>query len=377
VAGAGPAGVAAAIVLRQAGLATALLDETDDDALKAGESLPGAVVRTLRRLGIQGIEDLLDPGERKPCVANVSAWGREEWVFTDALANPEGGGWHVLRHRFDAALRRRAFDLGVERVHAKVGDIESGEGRSGVTLPLSSPAGRGPLRARFVIDATGRHAAICRRQGVKRLRLSEQSAAVAWARHPGADQDDTTRLRSVEDGWWYTARLPGGLRVFAFHGLPGEVARLAKHPELFAERCTAAALLPWTLAAADLVRPPRVLDASVQVSESVAGPGWLAVGDAALSFDPLSSQGVLFALYSGISGAEAVLKCLARPDLALPALSDYDQRVQRVLASNQRARELFYTDEQRYPDSDYWSAQRQSFQTEAPPPARATGARDD
>jgi len=41
-----------------------------------------------------------------------------------------------------------------------------------------------------------------------------------------------------------------------------------------------------------LVRPLKAMDASVQVSarvqvsETAAGPGWLAVGDAALAFDP-------------------------------------------------------------------------------------------
>jgi flavin-dependent dehydrogenase len=33
--------------------------------------------------------------------------------------------------------------------------------------------------------------------------------------------------------------------------------------------------------------------------EPLHGNGWLACGDAALSFDPLSSQGLLTALYSG------------------------------------------------------------------------------
>src|SRR5438445_13201257 len=36
-----------------------------------------------------------------------------------------------------------------------------------------------------------------------------------------------------------------------------------------------------------------------------AGPAWFAVGDAACSFDPLSSQGLLNALYTGLAAAEA------------------------------------------------------------------------
>ena len=39
--------------------------------------------------------------------------------------------------------------------------------------------------------------------------------------------------------------------------------------------------------------------------QPLAGPAWFAAGDAACSFDPLSSQGLLNALYSGLAAAEA------------------------------------------------------------------------
>ena len=86
VAGAGPAGAASAIVARQAGLRVGLVDAVDDDALKVGESLPGGIIRLLRRLGTGGPAQLLRADELAPCVANVSAWARDTWSFNDALA---------------------------------------------------------------------------------------------------------------------------------------------------------------------------------------------------------------------------------------------------------------------------------------------------
>lgn len=366
VAGAGPAGSAAAIVARLAGLRVALLDDADGERLAVGESLPGAVVRSLRRLGIEGPGALSSADEIAPCVANVSAWGEERWSYRDALDNPEGGGWHVLRHRFDAGLRDHAAALGVERIHGRAGDIVFREGLSHVSVSCGDGSPARTLEARFVVDATGRHAAISRKQGVKRRRLSEQLAAVGWLRHPEDDVDQTTRLKSVEDGWWYTARLPKGLRVVAFHGLPHEVAQRMRRPETFAERCNAAGLLPYEVRPSELVEPLRAVDAGVQTGEQVAGPGWLAVGDAALSFDPLSSQGVLFALYSGIRGGEAVIQCLGRPALAERLLDDYEQKVRGVLAANQRARRLFYASERRYPESAYWRAQHHASIADTP-----------
>ncbi|MEY4548152.1 MAG: hypothetical protein RL685_4347, partial [Pseudomonadota bacterium] len=80
VAGGGPAGSACAIAARLAGLRVALLDDSDEQSWKVGESLPGAVLRTLRRLQIDGPEQLLERGEIERCTANASAWGSEHWA---------------------------------------------------------------------------------------------------------------------------------------------------------------------------------------------------------------------------------------------------------------------------------------------------------
>lgn len=324
-----------------------------------GESLPGAVLRTLRRLQLGGPEQLLKPGELERCAANVSAWGSERWAYQDALTNPEGGGWHVLRHRFDGALRRHASQLGVALLPARVTGSRLVDGGRRVVLAHLPGAQGAELTAHFIADATGRRALLARQLGVQRVRLSRQSAIVGWLRHPPSDVERTTRSRSVHDGWWYTARVPQGARVIAFHGLPATIATLVKSPQLFVERCNGAKLLPYAFSTGDWLLPPRTSDASVLTGERVAGPGWIAVGDAALAFDPLSSQGVLFALYSGIRAAEAVVAQLQQPNTTR-LLDEYASKVRSVLDANQRARHLLYSSELRFVDLEYWRRQRQS-----------------
>jgi flavin-dependent dehydrogenase len=361
VAGGGPSGTACASAARLSGLRVALLDDSDEQLWKVGESLPGAVQRTLRRLRLAGPEQLLAPGELERCAANVSAWGSERWVYQDALANPEGGGWHVLRHRFDAALRGYATQLGVDHLRGCVATCRAIDGKRRVVSARMDGGEATELTARFLVDATGRRAFLARQLGARRQRLSRQSAIVGWLRHPLGDEDRTTRSRSAQDGWWYTARLPQGTRVIVFHGLPATIAALLHNPALFVERCNAAQLLPYAFSADDWRLRPRTSDASVRIGERVAGPGWLAVGDAALSFDPLSSQGVLFALYSGILAAEAIVSCLERPERSEHALAAYAGKVLGVLTANQRARQLLYASEQRYAGAQYWREQRTSF----------------
>lgn len=373
VVGAGPAGAAAAIVAQKAGLRVCAIESAweppgdgsptpgaADEGLRAGESLAPAALRTLRRLGIHALADILAPDEYMSCSANVSAWGSDQWIFRDAVSSPEGGGFHLLRHRFDAGLRARAAAMGVTFVGGRsVRARREDEGGIRWVLEVGSPdeAARS-VHAHFLIDASGRGATVARRLGSSRRRLSDQVAAVIWFRHAASDLDNTSRIRSVRDGWWYTARLPKGLRVAAFHGLPADVARLTREPSHLLEHLARAAVLPSPLDVASLVQAPVTADAGVQICEPLGGAGWLSVGDAALSFDPLSSQGILFALYSGIRGAEAAIRCLASPASSPGVLADLEASVRGVLEANQRSRRLFYESERRWLDEPYWRAQR-------------------
>jgi hypothetical protein len=84
----------------------------------------------------------------------------------------------------------------------------------------------------------------------------------------------------------------------------------------------------------------------------VCGDAWIAVGDAASAFDPLSSAGVVKALYSGKLGAFAVLDLLR----GVPSgLVRYRQYVEREYAEYLTTRSQFYGRERRWRDSPFWS----------------------
>jgi flavin-dependent dehydrogenase len=61
---------------------------------------------------------------------------------------------------------------------------------------------------------------------------------------------------------------------------------------------------------------------------ATAGPGWLAVGDAALACDPLPSQGLFNSLYSGLMAAGSLRRALAGDG---GAFADYEQTMARVV----------------------------------------------
>jgi flavin-dependent dehydrogenase len=85
------------------------------------------------------------------------------------------------------------------------------------------------------------------------------------------------------------------------------------------------------------------------------GDGWLAVGDAAFSFDPLSSQGILTALYSGMKAGEALVEHLSgNPD----ALANYDHRLAAIYNAYLRNRSMYYMLEARWAERPFWRRRR-------------------
>ena len=77
----------------------------------------------------------------------------------------------------------------------------------------------------------------------------------------------------------------------------------------------------------------------------------MAVGDAAMAFDPLSSQGLTHALASGIRAGEA-LDCRLAGETT--AMDEYDRQANEVLRAYSRMRGVYYGHEQRWPQSVFW-----------------------
>ena len=216
-------------------------------------------------------------------------------------------------------------------------------------------AGDEELRCDWLIDATGRRAAVARRVGAVRLRDDVLVAFYARFRATGgADRDSRTAVESAPDGWWYTALVPSGERVVAFL----TDADLVDHAEMlstagFAERLGASWYIRGVLAAHgyEAVGPLRGADASTARLDPVADVGWVAVGDAAVSFDPLSSQGILTALFTGLRAGQAVHHALAGD----PAeLDGYVRRVDEIDRAYRRHREACYAAESRWLDRPFW-----------------------
>lgn len=352
VAGGGPAGAAAAIVLARSGRRVLLASGAQGDAFRVGEAVPPAVRPLLRDLGVL---DRFLADAPLPCYGNVSVWGGDEPAATDFIFDPNGHGWHLDRARFDATLRDAARDVSAEVLSAArlVGAVRDGANWQ-VTLS-NSEGDDEELRCDWLIDATGRRAAVARRVGATRLRDDRLVAFYARFRSAvGADRDSRTAIEANPDGWWYTALVPSGERVVAFLTDADLVDRAAMlstagfSQQLGASRYVRGVLTDHRYEA---VGAPHGADAGTARLERVTGVGWVAVGDAAVSFDPLSSQGILTALFTGLRAGQAIDRALAGDPTGLDG---YVRRVDEIDRAYRRHRAVYYAAEGRWPDRPFW-----------------------
>lgn len=319
--GAGPAGSAAAATLAGAGRSVLLVARTAGRTAGIGEGGPPGLDRV--------IADVFGPGAFEPAdhlrsLGNRAAWGADGLVGTDFMFDPFGTGWHLDRRAFDGRLLDAAVEAG-----AKLADS------------ADAAAGAFDL-APTVIDATGRHAVCARARGAHRVVADRQVAAVATYPRAPTDGDATTTVEAVEAGWWYTCPVPHGRRVVAFL-TDGDLLDPALRTGSGFDRAArttghVATLLP-------LVAPsdPVLVAAGTAHLEPPVGDGWLAAGDAAASFDPLSSQGILTAVLMGREAA----RCIESPEV-------FTDRYAAIVADHEAQRRAIHRREARWPDAPFW-----------------------
>lgn len=196
--GAGPAGCAAAARLTRDGAKVALVHRPSANQ-RPSESLPGAAARVLASAGLDPVDGLTEG----LCGGTLSEWGSDQLVASDALASPDGPGWWIDRNRFDSELRRRCVGLGITLLKRRTHDLR----RRGRGWIAGTAAGL-DVSARWVIDATGRTAAVARRLGAIRRTGPPWVAGHARTTTPREQPPARIFLEAESNGWWYVGLVP-------------------------------------------------------------------------------------------------------------------------------------------------------------------------
>jgi flavin-dependent dehydrogenase len=350
IVGGGPAGAAAAITLAQHDIPVVMLERSYYEGVRVGETVSPDIKIWLQSLNVW--ERFLANGHcRSPGV--VSLWGSEDPYANDFVVGPHGEGWHLDRSRFDAMLAEAAAEVGVVvRQGWRVNACRQ-EAYGAWQVEGSREAEELRLQARFLIDAAGRApwTSVLRKKKVVYDRL----VGVVGFFHSQDDRetlDQRTSLETTSDGWWYSAPLPDNRLVVAsmtdadlLHVARGE------RQKQWTTLLQGAPLTQQRLNGYVSTAEPRIVPAQSTLSTNIAGQAWVAIGDAACTFDPLSSQGICEALRSGIEAADAIV-ALWRGQTEAFLL--YTARVTRRFQAYLRLREHYYSREQRWRHSLFW-----------------------
>lgn len=301
------------------------------------ESLPPSASKLLARVGMLGaVEQGSFVRSTGNCVRWASGETRQEY-FGRGVA-----GWQLRRDVFDQALLASARQAGVTVVHdvsARDVSIPSGDGTREVVY--ESDGGRRTVRARWILDCTGRTGIVARR-GWRTPESAARTLAIVgvWTREgPWGLMDDThTVVESYDDGWAWSIPVSRSIRYVTVMVDPaytsiGSGAALA---------ATYSAALARTTAIRELVERatptgmPWARESSPYGFSSAGENGMLLVGDAASFVDPLSSFGIKKALASAWLAAVTVHAALRDSAIVSPAIELYGLREREMHTELQR-----------------------------------------
>ena len=169
--------------------------------------------------------------------------------------------------------------------------------------------------------------------------------------------DGLTLVEACEEGWWYSFAVPGPRRLVVLMSDSDILkARQLAVSERWYEMLSRTRLVSGPALTGVPLGPPHLLPAQTRRLERFSGPGWLAVGDAATTFDPLSSQGLVKALRSAILGSFAARNALAGDE---SGLHKFDRLTAQEFDAYLSARRDFYRSELRWAGAEFWRRRHQ------------------
>ncbi|MDE5454889.1 FAD-dependent oxidoreductase [Bradyrhizobium sp. CSA112] len=309
VAGAGPAGAIAARLLARHGRQVTLVDP-GSCATDRLEVLPPSGCLVLQALDL--VDILHDPQVVRPCLGIRRRWGAMAPEFDDFLRRPGSAGYVVDRARFDVRLRAAASEAGVRIMRGRVVAAQC-EGER-IRASIRTCAGDLILAAGVAVDATGRPAVLARRLGARR-RVMERLVAVRSENSHANNADDEPTWLEVESlgpNWSYRVSGPDGR------------------------------LETWSVRRGE-DRSRRSVGRSINASSvrlsPAAGVRWIAVGDAAMSFDPITSQGLVSAFTTALAAGDTVMSSRG---LDAETADAFSQSVTATAQNSERGRREVY-----------------------------------
>ncbi|MDE2089879.1 MAG: tryptophan 7-halogenase, partial [Gammaproteobacteria bacterium] len=245
--------------------------------------------------------------------------------------------YEVRRSEFDHLLLRNCQAKGT-RVHegVKVTDVELRAGRTSLVRAVDESGASQLWEAKVVVDASGRDTFFANRLKTKHRNRQHNSSAIfghfaGATRRTGKDEGNIS-VYWFDHGWYWMIPLrDGAMSVGAVCWPYYLMSRKKSVDEFFMDTLALNPMVAERLKNARLMAPALATGNFSYNVESMAGDGYLLVGDAFAFIDPVFSSGVFLAMNSGELGAEAIDASLRSGDLSARSLGRHERKIRRGL----------------------------------------------
>lgn len=326
VVGGGPAGAALAGLLAGDGIETVVLERGVHPGAHVGEALAPSTNLVFERLGL--FDKLDDAG----FVRRIgTAWNdpraplgtfTEIGLFGPPARGPRSFTYHVERDELDTIMLRHAHERGAKVLQG----VEARRVlfRDGAAVGVHAHVAEGwerDLFAKVVVDASGGRDPFVGRPGPEPPRSTLDDSAVhatfVDVEAPPEGLDGCTLIYPLgsSGSWAWQIPLKNGRTSIGVHVGDEDPESAGGDPEAtFSALLARNATLADAMDEARQVRPFEVGAARPSGTDRLAGPGWIVVGDALRTVDPIFLSGLDLALFSSIHAAEAIVETFGAAD---------------------------------------------------------------
>jgi flavin-dependent dehydrogenase len=330
VIGGGPAGASLALQLAKLGRTVAVVEKASFPRRHVGESLTGGILPLLQVLGVL---PRIESGQFLKAPHSTVLWAGQ------LNSKETHGGYQVDRGVFDELLLREAKSAGALLIQpARVLNVTRGQYWS---IDLEEDA---MLEARFLAIAAGRSPILSSKKipfGVRTFALYAYWNGV----DPGRGE---TLVEAGPSQWYWGAPIPDGtFNATVF--VDTENAKKEKYLHLMHQSTLLSPRIRGGVCGEICV-----CDATSFLDEDVVSSNFIKVGDAALTIDPLSSQGVHTAAGTAIHAAIVINTILDRPGDTEIAMDFYRRRIADSAQFHAHTAAQQYREQSTISHSSFW-----------------------
>jgi 2-polyprenyl-6-methoxyphenol hydroxylase-like FAD-dependent oxidoreductase len=347
VVGGGPGGSSAATFLARGGLTVALAEREAFPRFHVGESLLPANMTVLERLGV------LDEVKAHGFLVKYGAYFHDQdmdlgyqFLFREGRPWPSYT-YEVQRADFDKILLDHAARQPNVTLLQPASVDRVAFDADGVTATVTEAAGPREIRARFLVDASGRDAFIASRHGERRP--IEGLGKVALFAHfrggkrwPGKEVGNI-RIFTFEPGWFWYIPFHNGTSsvgcVLHARTVKGREGNLEQLYESLIVRCHG---VRDAIDGAPRITPVHSAANFSYRTEPAVGDRYVCVGDAIAFLDPIFSSGVYIATQSAEWSSAEILKAFRENRFEARRFRGYVRRIRKGMQPFQRFIRHFY-----------------------------------